>query len=231
MLARFWNNSIQIQTIRKKRSSRGLRRLQVSLGSLCLLFAWSTIAAAQNPDLGSCANSQEVGCVIPRLFGAGITLPQGQAGNHVAHFYGAPEFFQNFLPLNTSIATQLALLPIPSPASGFIYSYEQLTGATFQTPQTFGPILTERGETIGRGRISAGVNYQRFRFDEIDGNDLGRLPGVLRHIGPGLSTSDVITTLTDFNLKIDQFTFSGSSVLLRRWMWRWRFPSTMSGSE
>jgi len=184
-------------------------KLEFVLMSVFLLVA----SRAAGQGLGTCDGSKEVACVIPNVFGDGITLstPPGTTGaaNHVAHFHETSEFFSNFLPLNTSLATQMALLPIASPASGFTYSLEQLTGATIRTPQTFGPILTERGETIGRGRISASVNYQRFRFDQIDGNDMGRLPGVMRHVPEGRATSDVIATTSDFNLKLDQFTFAG----------------------
>jgi len=187
-----------------------MRHVKLVVGLFLFLTTTTTIALAQNQpqDLGACKSSGKVGCVIPHLFGAGITLDQGP-GDHVAHFEETQEFFNNFVPLNAAIATQLALLPIPSPASGFTYSYEQITGARTRTPQTFGPILAERGETIGRGRFLFGANYQRFRFDKLDGNDLGSLPGVLKHIPTGRATDDIITTSTDFNLKVNQFSFLG----------------------
>jgi hypothetical protein len=186
-----------------------MRGLKCTLAAVFILVATAIVATAQNEDLKKCNNSSEVGCVIPKLFGAGITLPPGQPGDHVAHFVETEQFFSNFLPLNSAIATQLALLPIASPASGFTYSYQEITGATYRTPQTFGPILTERGETIGRGRILAGANYQRFRFDKIDGAEMDQLPGVLKHIETGRATNDIITTASDFSLKVNQYSFLG----------------------
>ena len=165
--------------------------------------------AAQQATLKSCFDSKEVGCLIPKVFGGGIVLPVAQPGFHQAHFVGTKQFVESFLPLNTAIATQLALLPIVSPASGFTYSYDEATGAERRSAQTFGPILLERGETIGRGKVSAGINYQHFRFNEIDGNDLRRLPGVLQHVNAGRATGDVIVTTSDFDLRIDQSTFVG----------------------
>src|SRR5262245_45665006 len=86
-------------------------------------------AAALGQDtLGRCAGSSKIGCVIPNPFGRGITLPRRTPGEHEAHFYETQQFTENFLPLNTAIATQFALLPIASPASSFTYSYDRATG-------------------------------------------------------------------------------------------------------
>ena len=165
-----------------------------------------------------CANSADVGCVIPNLFGSsgstGITLP---TGFHAAHFLDPQHFTENFLPLNTAVATQLTLLPQPSPASGFVYELDRDTGLRTPKVETLGPILTERGETIGARKLFVGFAYQGFRFDKIDGNDLTGLPVVFTHqpnTGPGGTfqeyEQDVITATTGFELKIDQHTMYGS---------------------
>jgi hypothetical protein len=163
----------------------------------------------------TCENSSEVGCVIPNLFGnpRGITLPAALAGNHVEHFFDQPEYAQNFLPLNKAVATQLTLLPIPSPASGFTYSFDRAAGVHTRTAQSFGPILTERGETIGAKKVYFGFAYQRFRFSELDGNELNQLPLVLPHRRVGVTGpayNDVITANNSIELKVDQFTIFGT---------------------
>ena len=78
-------------------------------------------------------------------------------------------------PLNTAIATQISSLPIASPASGFILKEDPATGLGIPAAQTLGPILTERGETIGRHKFYVGFTRQQFRFTKMDGQSLGNL--------------------------------------------------------
>jgi len=163
-----------------------------------------------------CTNSSKVGCVIPQLFGSqarGIVLPNIF---HEAHFLS--DFQSSFTPLNAAIATQLTLLPLASPASGFTYKYDSATGGYIPSSNTLGPILTERAETLGRGKFFFATTYQRFRFGELDGEDLGQLPAVFRHLvgtGPPADPQpdyedEIVTTTNSADLKIDQFTFFGT---------------------
>src|SRR5215204_4932193 len=77
--------------------------------------------------------------LIPNLYGpAGLTLPNP---THQAHFDSS--FQQNFGPLNTAIASQLTSLPIPSPASGLVYSFDKALGVYTRSARSFGPILAE----------------------------------------------------------------------------------------
>jgi hypothetical protein len=160
----------------------------------------------------TCTDSAAVGCVIPNLFGGerGIRLPVALPGMHQEHFFNRPEYDQNFLPLNKAVATQLTLLPIPSPASGFTYSFDRAAGVHTRTAQSFGPILTERGETIGQKKLYFGFSYQRFRFNELDGHELNNLPVVLPHSSTGPAFNDIITANNDIELKINQFTIFGT---------------------
>ncbi len=128
---------------------------------------------------------------------------------HYAHFIGPAQTTIN-QTLSTAIATQLAILPIISPSSGFTYKYDRAAGAFVRTTPSFGPIYAERAETVGRGKVSFGVSYQRFRFSSIDGIDLHKVPAVFTHIentGPGNTPvdyeADVIQTTNNINLHID----------------------------
>jgi len=149
--------------------------------------------------------------LLPRLFGAaGLTvdsealLPGGVT--HSAHFNSS--FQQSFTPFNTALATQLAAVPLPSPASGFTYSLDPALGVFKRSTQSFGPILSDRAETIGKKKLSVGFNYQRFSFDSIDGLDLGAMPVVFTHDNPAAGTGrdDVVTTSNAIDLKVSQFT-------------------------
>ena len=159
-------------------------------------------ASAQTP-------SSDLINVIPYIYGSnGLTLPNPF---HEAHFSGSS--LENFTPLNTALATQLILLPSSSPASGFTYSFDQSLGVYTASTQNFGPILTERAETIGRHKFLVGFSYQYFNFDTIDGIDLKRIPSVFTHepdTGPGgvpePYEDDYITTNNSISLTLNQYT-------------------------
>jgi len=132
--------------------------------------------------------------------------------SHYAHFIGSAQTTLN-TTLSTAIATQLATLPIISPSSGFTYEYDKAAGAFVRSTTSFGPVYTERAETIGRGKISLGTSYQRFRFQNLDGIDLHKIPAVFSHFpntGPGGIAEpyelDFISTVNNLDLKLDQTT-------------------------
>lgn len=78
-------------------------------------------------------------------------------------------------PFNIGIATQLSALPIASPATGVIFKEDPATGASLPAAQSLGPILTERAETIGKGRFFAGYTRQQFRFSNLEGQSLSNI--------------------------------------------------------
>jgi hypothetical protein len=184
--------------------------LAVGAGSLC--YAQTVQPLVPNTVVtGQCqGHGSEPGCVLPNLFGPmGLTVYPSGAFPHYAHFIGAAQTTLN-QTLSSAIATQLAVLPIISPSSGFTYRYDSEAGAFVRTTTSFGPIYSERAETIGRGRVSFGVSYQRFRFSNIDGIDLHKVPAVFSHLpdtGPNDSPetyeADVIKTMNNINLNMD----------------------------
>lgn len=162
-----------------------------------------------NAQTTQCSNSSKLGCLIPNIYGPnGLTLPNPF---HQAHFENA--FQANFSPLSAAIATELTLLPLASPASGFTYTFDRASGVYTRSAQSFGPILAERAETIGKGKFFLGFTYQHFSFDSLDGIDLKKLPAVFRHeigTGPGGTSppyeQDFITTSNNLNIFVNQMT-------------------------
>jgi hypothetical protein len=174
--------------------------------------------------IGQCAGHiKEPTCVLPNLFSpTGLSLYPNPTFPHYAHFIGGAQTTLN-QTLSTAIATQLAVLPIVSPSSGFTYKYDSVAGAFVRTTTSFGPIYAERAETVGRGAFSFGVSYQRFRFSTIDGIDLHKIPAVFGHLpntGPGNSPetyeADVIQTNNNVNLNIDNTVLYGTVGLTDR---------------
>jgi hypothetical protein len=203
-----------------------LRRRVASIGLLpmCGVFAVHCFAQSTTPLVpgtvvtGQCyGRGSQPGCVLPNLYGpTGLTLFNSPAFSHFAHFVGSAQTTLN-QTLSTAIATQLAILPIISPASGFTYKYDSATGTFERSSSSFGPIYTERAETIGRGKISFGASYQRFRFGSLDGINLHNIPAVFTHIpgtGPAGAVetyeADVIKTSNNINLNMDQTLLYGT---------------------
>jgi hypothetical protein len=172
---------------------------------LVLLLALASPAAAQPRPVPTLSE------VFHDLFGPNglvvnseAVLPDGST--HSAHFNSA--FQSNFTQFNVALASQLTSLPLPSPASGFTYRFDATTGTFVRTSQSFGPILSDRAETIGRGRFSFGYNYQFFSFDKLEGIDLSRVPSVFTHddfqLGGG--RSDVVSTSNAIDASVGQLT-------------------------
>lgn len=181
----------------------------------CLLACAVLLANLASAQLTQTTTDVKLSFAVPRLYGAsGLTLPNNF---HNAHFTSS--FQSNFNPVNTALSTQLSLLPIVSPASGFVFSFDRSLGTVTRTSESFGPILSERAETVGRHKLFVGFTYQHYGFDTIDGLDIHKLPSVLNHSDccggagtPGVPTfeRDYITTDNDIDLTINQFTWFGT---------------------
>ena len=173
----------------------------------------STVLSPGGVVIGQCAgHTSEPGCVLPNLFGPqGITLFPNPAFPHYAHFIGSAQTIMN-QTLSSAIGTQLAVLPFISPASGFTYQFDTNLGVFTRSDASFGPIYSERAETIGKGKVSFGVSYQRFRFGKLDGLNLHDIPAVFTHVplitAPGATPLpfeyDVIKTTNNIDLNLDQ---------------------------
>jgi hypothetical protein len=177
--------------------------------AICMLGMGRT-ASAQEP-FNLTAPVRNLATLFTDLYGpAGLkvdseaTLPGEQP--HTAHFNSDFQF--NFSQFSTALVGQLVSVPLPSPASGFTYEFDASLGVFQRTTESFGPILSERAETIGAGRISFGAAYQRFAFDTVEGIDLGRIPAVFTHDNAALrgGREDVVTTDNRIAVTVNQAT-------------------------
>jgi hypothetical protein len=189
-------------------------KFSMEAGMLLLLAgAMSFAQTSTQTALGRCSgHTTDPGCVIPSLYGpAGFELPNSF---HAAHFQtNVQQSFNS--ALSSAIATQLATLPLISPSSGLTFKYDKAAGVFAPSSRSFGPIYTERAETVGRGHFAFGMSYQRFRFSTIDGIDLHNLPAVFSHfpefgVPAAAYEADFITTRNNFDLKMDQTTVFGT---------------------
>jgi hypothetical protein len=175
-----------------------------------LFLVLATVSASAQP-LEVVSNGDKLALLIPQLYG-----PDGlfvdtffRQFNHQAHFNSA---FQNeFTLFNIALIQQLTALPLPSPASGFTYNFDPALGAFTRSTQSFGPILTERAETIGARKSTFGFSYQYYSFDKLEGVDLDEIPAVFTHDQiPTIDFAfedDLVTTLNGIDTTLGQFTF------------------------
>ena len=171
-----------------------------------LLLATADRAAAQDAQ-----QSAGLAALIQDIFGpAGLKvhsdalLPDGST--HSAHFNS--DFQSNFRQFDIALASQLTSLPLPSPASGFTYMFDEATGTFARSTQSFGPLLADRAETIGLRKMLVGWDYQYFSFDALEGVNLRRIPAVFTHddyqLGGGLA--DIVSTSNAIKASVTQFT-------------------------
>ena len=131
-------------------------------------------------------------------------LPSGVT--HSAHFNSG--FESEFSQFGTALTSQIVSLPLPPPASGFTYQFDPALGVFTRTTTSFGPILSERAETIGARRVSVGFAHQMLSFDSIEGVDLNSVPAVFTHDDAELrgGREDVVTTLNAIDAEVSRST-------------------------
>jgi hypothetical protein len=105
------------------------------------------------------------------FFRQGITLAEPPAGSgfpsHAHHFVGDASLVP-LEQLNDQLAIQLSNFPLASSAGGFSYQLDPSLGVFTRVTDSFGPIYTERADTIGKGKLAFALNFSHFAFDKID---------------------------------------------------------------
>jgi hypothetical protein len=175
------------------------------------VIVWTVVTLALAASAEAQQQAPTLSEIFQDLFGPNglvvdseAVLPDGST--HSGHFNS--DFQSNFTQFNVALASQLTSLPLPSPASGFTYRFDPSTGTFVRSSQSFGPILTDRAETIGRGRFSFGYNFQYFSFDKLEGINLAAVPSIFRHddfqLGGG--RADVVSTSNAISASLGQWT-------------------------
>ena len=91
--------------------------------------------------------------------------------------------------LTSAIGSSVANLPISATSSGQTFRFEG--GVPVATSTSAGPIFAERAQTLGRGRVLAGVTVNRMRFQSVRGVDLENISLNFTHANtnfPGCDT-------------------------------------------
>jgi len=184
-------------------------------------------SAFPHSDVGIGAN--KVACTLPQLYGRqGLVFPpNGDLGPIDQHPNIGTDFStatkqQELVnaSINSNVAGQIALLPFVAPASGITFTFDKSLFIYTESPDSFGPIFSERASTIGRHRLSVGVAYQYLDFDSLGGINLHSFPTTFLQAPTSepncpasdvfsfrcLQTHDYVTATNRIDLTIHQIT-------------------------
>ena len=135
-------------------------------------------------------------------------------GEHGEHFLPTNVATSNAVisALNNFIGTGVASFPLSSSTAGVTFDFS--SGKPVPTSTSFGPIFSERAQTLGSGRINMGFNFTYISFSRIRGvptEDL-RLTFTHEDVGnPGLGDSpnefDTMDFFLNMNIQAAVFAF------------------------
>lgn len=172
------------------------------------LFMFARPALAQEP-YNVTVRVTELSRIFTELYGpnglvVNSTADLAGGASHSGHFNSG--FEGEFSQFGTALTGQIVSLPLPPPASGFTYRFDPDLGVFTRSTTSFGPLLSERADTIGARRLSIGLVYQRLAFDSIEGMDLGAVPSVFSHDSAELrgGREDVVTTMNSIDAKVSR---------------------------
>jgi hypothetical protein len=153
------------------------------------LYCCLAIAGLAFPiQLSAQSQGEGLASLVPDLILRGITLPgaDNPGRPHAGHFtLGNPTFGDSQTESKPDVGSiraveafgdrlraQFANFPLGSSTGGFTYSFDAASGIYTRSSQSFGPAFTERAATVGRRKLSLGVNYQHTSFDTFGGESL-----------------------------------------------------------
>jgi len=117
------------------------------------------------------------------LFLAGSADPNNPASlqAHGLHFIpaSAAENGSIISFITDALGASVANIPIGSTSGGVTFRFEG--GVPVPTSTSAGPIFAERAQTLGRGRILAGISRTSFRFATLRGVDMDNIGLVFTH--------------------------------------------------
>jgi hypothetical protein len=200
-----------------------MSKVATSVAGMLLVLLNCTRSQAQN--LCS-APSNKLICVIPQIFSStgGVNIPnQAQRAHFDSGFQTETAALSSAIG---AVGTELTVLRLASPASGVSFTFDRTLAVVRRSTESYGPILGERAETIGRHRFFAAVTYQYFPFSTLDGIDLKHVPGAYNAAdtlnpngthrnpatdppSPGDPPNELehLNTTNRVDLKVHQFTF------------------------
>jgi hypothetical protein len=105
------------------------------------------------------------------------TPPAPDDPTNTAVFFGDVAFDPNDAVGNLSSALfgQLQQFPVGSTVAGFTYEFDPNLAIFVRSTQGMGPVLAERAQTNGKGKLNVSMAYSRMSFDVFEGHELDSL--------------------------------------------------------
>ena len=151
-----------------------------------------------------CTTSNKLVCLVPFITSIGTINSSG------APTTTSPSGAQLF---NGPIAAQLSQLPLAASAPG----------ATILTvngnPEAFdnlGPILLDRPDSVGKGKIVVGFSFQQYHFNHIDGVSIGSIPIAYSVSAQGTYPTQYLQSTEQVSLKFNQYVMLATYGLPRK---------------
>jgi len=100
-------------------------------------------------------------------------------GVHITgSFIGSSQFLATFnsatslVQFSTQIADQFNYYPVGSTVAGFTYRFDPNLNIFERSTDGLGPLLSERGQTVGQGKINVAFGYSWINYDKFQGQNL-----------------------------------------------------------
>lgn len=204
--------------------------LRVKTLVFCATLILGAATQADHPgEVGQAADDDLAGLLTQLFGGDGITLATTPVFDHSAHFRA--DTLEKFEELSLRVFD--LSIPLTSGDGGATFVYDPVADDFVRAEGGLGTVFAERASTLGRGRISLGLNYQDISFDRLNGVSLDALTVDLHHRpvgGPGpdvcignappdchLIELDVVRVTMDLDLDVKLTTLFASFGLTDRW--------------
>ncbi len=136
-----------------------------------LLTFQASIAAAELADVLPGLFAESAVVLIP----ATLTGPAGTGNGFGVADLGGDGTTDGLSSLTNSIFAQIQNLPIGTGVSSFTYTLDENSGLPVRESKGMGPILSDRSQTVGKGKLNVSLAFANANFDKFEGQPLSNL--------------------------------------------------------
>lgn len=167
--------------------------------------------------LGNSLSAQDLSTVYQRMFQKILVTDFGTSnspGQHGNHFKPSAREADSLLTpaLNSLIASNISSFPLSSTSAGLTFDFSGGSAEVIRGSQ--GPLFAETGATLGKGKVSLGLNYNKLSLSHFRGlatKDI-RFTFIHQDVGaPGLGDSpnenDLVNIVLNTELSASIFAF------------------------
>ncbi len=144
-------------------------------------------------------------CGLPLCLDGSINAGTGHGDHFLGSVLAGNSAIINFL--GSAVGQSVASAPVSAASSGA--TFVLVGGVPVKTSSSAGPILAERSQTLGRGRVYVGVDVTAMSFNSINGAPTDNLLFVFGHEDAGVPVlgdptfeNDIIEVRMDMGIRI-----------------------------